>query len=181
MITRSKLTQLAKDTEILIQLGETRMEFANRASQDPELLKRYVENPADVLLEFAPDTLRSRFTEEQKREYNVVLSSSENMARVSDALYAMEYVTSQRVSKQDLLGAGWSKAFCKIGLWSAIVLALGAAIAVTQGAAIAPLIAVDAGIVPVLAAITGLSEGWIAAAAAAGGFTFGSLIDAACG
>jgi hypothetical protein len=45
---------------------------------------------------------------------------------------------------------------------------------------IAPLIAVDAGIVPVLAAITGLSENWIIAAAADGGFTFGKLIEAVC-
>ena len=45
---------------------------------------------------------------------------------------------------------------------------------------IAPLIAVDAGLVAVLAAITGVSANWIAAAAAAGGLTFGILIHEAC-
>ncbi len=79
-----------------------------------------------------------------------------------------------------LMGASWGSTWCEIGLWTAIVLALGAAIAFSQGAAIAPLIAMDAGILPVLAAITGLSEGAIAAMAAAGGFTFGKLIEAAC-
>lgn len=180
MITRPKLTQLAKDHDALEQLKETRMAFATQASQDAELLKRYITGPVETFLEFAPETLRARFTEDQKRELNAVLSSPENLTRVSNALHVMGHVTSQDVSRQDLLTSGWGSAFCKIGLWAAIVLAVGAAIAVSQGAAIAPLIALDAGLVPVLAAITGLSQGWIYAAAAAGGLTFGSLIDAAC-
>jgi hypothetical protein len=144
------------------------------------LLKRYAENPVDVFLEFAPASLRSQFTEKQKQEASVTLSSSDYMTILSDAMHVMENATSRGINQEDLLASGCSKAICEILLWTAIVLAIGALIAISQGALIAPLIALEAGIVPVLAAITGLTEGWITAAVAAGGFTFGKLISAAC-
>jgi len=177
----SSASALAASPDTLEQLRATARAFAIDAKQDPDVLKRYKDRPMDVFLEYAPEHLRTQFNDTFLNKINMAILSEETYRqRLSDAQHVMTYVASRQLKQQELLGAGWGKAFCEIGLWSAIVLALGAAIAISQGALIAPLITVDAGIVPVLAAITGLSQNWILAMAAAGGFTFGKLIDAAC-
>ncbi len=155
---------LANSPHTLKELSETVAAFVQEARKDSDVLTKYAENPADTLLSYAPATLQAKFSEETKEQINQIVQQTQETLDQSE----------------EMVGGGFCKAGCTIGMWAAIVAAVGAAIAVSQGAAIAPLIAMDAGLLTVLAAITGLSEGAIAALSAAGGLTFGSLIDAAC-
>lgn len=154
---------LRNDEDLLLQLREAAAIFSIRARSDDNLVAAFKTSPIDAFLEYAPAELRTSFPASLKPRVNDILRTTE---------------VTQPAQEGD--NRGWGSALCKIGLWAAIVAALAGAIALSQGAAIAPLIALDAGILPVLAAITGLSEGVIAGLAAGGTFTFAELIDAAC-
>jgi hypothetical protein len=80
-----------------------------------------------------------------------------------------------------LLKSGGMKCWaCRTGAWAGIVVALAGVIAVTQGAAVAPLIAMDVGLIPVFAAIFGISDAAMATIAGAAGMTLGGLVIAGC-
>jgi len=173
-------SNLADRPEVLTQIRKTFESFRDQASRNPDVIARFSENPIEEFLKYAPEELRTSLSTEQKEKAKAILLDSEHMGRIQETVHAINYAKQKNLPGEQLLASGWGSAFCQIGLWTAIVLALGAAIAVSQGALIAPLIAVDAGIIPVLAAITGLSENMIIGMAGAGGFTFKKLIDAAC-
>jgi hypothetical protein len=173
-------SELAAHPEVLTQLREAYESFRSEAESDPDVVAAFVQDPVNEFLKYAPAQFQASLSEQQKEAANAALLSAEPVGRVQAVLRTSPDGTKAELLSDTMMDASWGSAWCEIGLWTAIVVALGAAIAVSQGAAIAPLIALDAGILPVLAAITGLSEGAIAAMAAAGGFTFGKLIEAAC-
>ncbi len=173
-------SELAAHPEVLAQIRAAYEAFVRRAENDPAVMAAFVENPAGEFLKDVPQDLQANLTEMQIVAANATLRASEPVARMQSALLVAPKGDQGAALNSALTGATWGSTWCEIGLWTAIVFVLGAAIAFSQGAAIAPLIALDAGIIPVLAAITGLSEATIAAMSAAGGFTFGKLIEAAC-
>ena len=164
----SSVAELAQSPDTLKQLRDAAANFCVQARQNPTILETLKTSPIDAFLANAPAELRDSFPEAKKAQANAVLNDVDVVK--SDVAQAVK----------DDEARGWGSTFCQIGLWAAIVAAIGGAIAISQGAAIAPLLAMDAGLLPVLAAITGLSEGAISALAAGGGLTFSKLIDAAC-
>jgi hypothetical protein len=171
-------SELAAHPEALAQIRETYEAFVRRAESDPSVMAAFAKDPTNEFLKDAPKQLKANLSEMQIVAANATLRASEPIAQMQNALLAAP--SGDQPAALSDVQMSWGSTLCEIGLWSAIVLALGAAIAFSQGAAIAPLIALDAGIIPVLAAITGLSEATIAAMGAAGGFTFAKLIEAAC-
>lgn len=69
---------------------------------------------------------------------------------------------------------------CKAGAWTALVVALAGVIVVSQGALVAPLIAMDVGLIPVFAAIFGISNTAMTTIVAIAGLTLGGLVEAGC-
>lgn len=69
---------------------------------------------------------------------------------------------------------------CEVGLHAGIIAAFAGIFAITAGAAVAPLIAAEAGFIPVIAAMTGLSETTVGIIAGAGGVTIEGLIQGLC-
>lgn len=165
------LQQLANSPELLQQLRQTGLALARKLKQDPQTAQQYLANPAQTFLAQAPQPL-------QQAVSSGAIAASDQILK-ADAGAAGAKMLSDVQAGGDV-HKGFLSACCQVGLWAAVVVALAGVIALTQGAAIAPLIALDAGLLTVLAAITGLSEGAIAALAAGGTFTLGQLIDAAC-
>jgi hypothetical protein len=166
------LQGLLASPDRLAQLEATKREFINRLRKDPSVLRSYAKAPMDTFLAGAPADLRAVFTDEHRRRLDEIL--------LSDAQSKL-MLTNAQAQPTDLLGSSWGSTWCQIGTWAAIVAAVGGAIAISQGALVAPLIAASEGILlPVLAAITGLTEGTISTLAVGAGFTLGVLIQTAC-
>lgn len=170
---------LTERVDLLVELRETFEAFVNQHEDHADVLERLRADPMAEILAHAPSGLRNAMDSAHVAKANAILTNDESQYEITRALNNARYQLAQAKAGHPV-AEGIGKALCEIGLWAAIVAAVGAAIAVTQGAAIAPLIAVDAGLVSVLAAITGLSANWITATAAAGGLTFGILIREAC-
>ena len=131
-------------------------------------LRGIQEDPMGEFLKYAPENYRESFSEDFLSRANEILKHL-----VNNKLSMLRSNTS--------LGASWWKCtICQVGMWASLVIILGAAIAISQGALVAPILALDVGLGVVLAAITGLSEGAILALAGGAGLTFGILISELC-
>ncbi|MFY0583643.1 hypothetical protein ACN28S_63455 [Cystobacter fuscus] len=155
---------LAQSPELLNQLRQTATSLSSQARRNPDLINQLNSSPMDAFLSCAPEELRANYPASLKAQANTILQEIEVVKSPQDAVRGFQ----------------GGIQLCKIGMWTALVTALGAFIAITQGALIAPLLALDAGILTVLAAITGLSEGAIAAMGTVATFTFSNLVDAVC-
>jgi len=167
------LNSLLNSADLMEEFKETMLDFKDYIRDHPEVLSIYANSPVETFLEHAPDNIQKLFSPDFRKMIDeIIRSDPDYLQKLADA----------QIQERDLFGDGWGKVFCEIGLWTAIVAAIGGAIAISQGSLLAPIIATSDGILlPVLAAITGLSEGTIGTLAAGGGFTLGKLIDAACG
>jgi hypothetical protein len=170
----ASLKDLANSPELLAQLRQAAQSLASHLRAHPEALERFAHTPMDAFLEHAQPEVSGL--------YSVPLRTQLNQVILADPRYAQKLAAAQAQLSSGNLGDGWASFWCQTAYWAAIVAAIGALIAISQGALIAPLIALQDGILLVtLAAITGLSEGTITTLAAAGGFTLEMLIATACG
>ena len=132
------------------------------------------DDPMGTFLSYAPDDYRSSFSAEFIQEANEILKPiiDEELTKLTCDL---------KNRKIEGLPTGVLKCWiCQIGIWAAIVIIIGAIIAISQGSLIAPLLALQVGIIPVLVAITGIPEAIVATTCTIAGATFGTVIRGLC-
>jgi hypothetical protein len=132
-------------------LRATRNLFEGATIQDtPNMIKRIKKDPMGVFLEHAPKNFRKLYSKEFVDSANEILLNP-----VSELIDKYESKDESSESKGGSKG-WWGCLVCKISLWAAIVVVIGAAIYITATTPIGAIIATVSGMLVALQYITGI-------------------------
>lgn len=163
------------EKEDIAQEVRRAMSSFQEALADPSVRRKVDEDPVNTFLSFTSNDFQNLFTESHKEQLKELIPAT----RVSAAPSELEDLGIVVFAAGSFWGGVGCYA-CEVTLNAGIVGLFGAAFALTAGAAVAPLIAVEAGLVPVLAAMTGLSETAVGGILGVGGLTIGGLVAGLC-
>jgi hypothetical protein len=163
------------EKERIAQEVRTAMSNFNEALADPKVRKAVNEDPVNAFLSFTSSDFQDLFTDSYKEKLKELIPATRESA-VPSELEDLGIVSFAAGS----FWGGVGCFACEVGLSAGIIAAFAGAFALTAGAAVAPLIAAEAGFVPVIAAMTGLSEATVSGIATAGGITLEGLIQGCC-
>jgi len=153
-----------KQDEIAIQINES-IKALRAHLDDPSLQAKFRKDPIKAFLDSTPKKFQDQVTPAHKKLLRKMIATKKPKTG-SEHLVAASF----------LGGPTW----CQVAIYTGIVVAFAGFFVISAGALVAPLIAAEAGFIPVIAAMTGLSEGAVSAAASVGGLTIGGLVSSLC-